>query len=506
MTSTEVKNSKKKVFFFGSDPGLMDVVSGIVAGLGYSFEVVTDREAGLGGVMDHAPDMIMIELERSGTSGFDILDGVRAENRRLPVILFGDSSAENILRALRGGATDYFVKPVRGDVLNERLAAILPDMRREADEMEEEKIRRLLENMERNNRELTTLLEITSSFSVSGNSKKELLNRLTELAAEFMNCEAASIMLVNERTDSLEFVVATGEKKNRLETISVPMGEGIAGWVAVHGKPEVVNDTSKDPRFTGSVDRESGFVTRQILAVPLRLENRIIGVLEVINTKDGRRLGNDDLRLLANIGERAATVIETVKVIEEQQNFYVQTTNIIVKAIEKKDVYSVGHSWSVAELCHKIAADMNLSETEKSDLHFGALLHDIGKLDMPSSLFNKRSLSEREIELIRRHPVNGAKLLEPIMVWKGVVPHVLYHHEAWDGSGYPFGHTGESIPLGARIINLAEAYTVMRSPNSYKKRMSIKEAILEVMRMSGKQFDPDIVKVLISVLERSRSI
>ena len=87
-------------------------------------------------------------------------------------------------------------------------------------------------------------------------------------------------------------------------------------------------------------------------------------------------------------------------------------------------------------------------------------------------------------------------------MWKNVVPCILYHHEAWDGSGYPFGRSGNSIPLLARIINLAESFTVMRSPNSYKRQMTLKETILEIMRSAGKQFDPDIVKVLVKVIEK----
>jgi len=165
-------------------------------------------------------------------------------------------------------------------------------------------------------------------------------------------------------------------------------------------------------------------------------------------------------------------------------------------------MFSEGHSWKVAEFCHKISRAMNLSDQERNDLHFGALLHDIGKLDMPSTYFNKRELSDRERELLRQHPVKGAKLLEPITLWKNIVPTVLYHHEAWDGSGYIFGRSGESIPLGARIINLTEAFTVMRSGNSYKRQMTLKESVLEIMRNSGKQFDPSIVKVFVGVLER----
>ena len=502
MTVNSSNEISKKVLLFERDDESITLLSGVLAGIGYSVEVVSDGFTGLDDVREYTPDMIIADVGYPSPSGMEVLEGLRARKLRVPIIITGDASHENILRAFRSGATDYFTKPLDAGVLKKRTSEILAKARVTEDKIDEQDVRQLLHNMERNNHELNTLLKISSSFNVSGDSKKELLNRLTDLAAESMNCEAASIMLVNERANVLEFVVATGVKKTRLETMTVPMGEGIAGWVAVHGEPQIVNDTMSDGRFTGKVDEESGFMTRQILAIPLRIENRIIGILEVINARDHRILADDDLRVLTEIGERAATVIEAARTIEDQQNFYIQTTNIIVRAVERKDMFSIGHPWMVAELCHKIAVKMNLSETEKSDLHFGGLLHDIGKLEMPCMLFNKRSLSERELQFVRQHPVKGAKLLEPITIWNGVVPYVLYHHESWDGSGYPFGRMGESIPIGARIINLAEAFSVMRAPNSYKKRMTIKESILEIMRMAGKQFDPEIVKAFVSVLEK----
>ena len=505
MENIDLKDLKKRILLFVRDSDSLALMKDALADFGYNVETVEDAVAGIDGVEADTPDMIIADVEFPDLSGLEILEKVVSCNMNIPVIITGEASEKNILQAFRNGASDYLEKPLDSAMLEERITAVLAQRQEALEDIEKDNLQQLLKNMERDNKELNNLLEISSSFDISGSSKKVLLDHLTDVAAESMNCEAASIMLIKERENVLEFVVATGEKKQRLETMTIPMGEGIAGWVAVHGESQIVNDTSTDERFTGKVDDESGFITRQILAIPLQLDGKIIGVLEVINARDQRILAEKDLRLLTAIGERAATVIETTRTIEDQQNFYVQTTNIIVKAIEKKDMFSEGHPWEVAELCHKISLGMNLTETEKNDLHFGALLHDIGKLDMPSSLFNKRSLSERELDYVRQHPVKGAKLLNPITIWSGVVPFILYHHEAWDGSGYPFGRLGDSIPLGARIIGLAEAYSVMRSPHSYKKQMSLKEAILEVMRLSGKQFDPDVVKAFVSMLEKSGS-
>jgi putative nucleotidyltransferase with HDIG domain len=499
METGPLSKTNKKILLLDSGKETLDAVENAFGEHGYFVEVFP-AGSGFEKVKEILPEIIIADVDFPGLAGLELLNKVNRENLNIPVILLGQNS-HSILSAFREGAIDYFVQPLDSFELKSRVPALLNRIFRPHSGTDTDSQKNLIHQLERTKKEIGDLLKISSTLNPS-RDLKESLSDLTELAAETMNCEAASIMLANHREKVLEFVVVTGEKHLRLETMSVPMNEGIAGWVATHGEPLIVNDAAKDPRFTGRVDRESGFVTRQILAVPMKVEGEITGVLEVINTRNHRILDSEDLRILESITERAGLVIETTRKIETQQNFYVQTTNLIVRAIEKKDIYSEGHAWKVAELSHKISKAMNLSNNDRNDLHFGSLLHDIGKLDMPSGYFNKRDLSEREKEILHQHPVKGAKLLEPITLWKPIVPCVLFHHEAWDGSGYMLGKSGDSIPLGARIINLAEAFSVMRAGNTYKRQMTLKESVLEVMRNSGKQFDPGIVKVFVGVLEK----
>jgi len=501
MNNNESSASGKRIVLFDRDPDSVMVFKAVCEELGHSLFAVADRDSGIDVLSSSVPDLVVADVGFPRLPGFVLMDEISRRKLTIPVAIIS-SHPEDMLKALRGGAVDFFRKPVSRVEVADRIPAILDKKGKSpalpvSDTEAKQTIR-----LEREIKELKDLLLIISSLDVSGDSKR-ILQRLSDLAAQSMNCEAVSIMLKNERENTLEFVVATGEKGGRLETMGVPIGEGIAGWVALYGKPQIVNDTSKDSRFTGKIDEESGFVTRQILAVPMILQGEITGVLEVINTKDKRELGDDDLRILNDITDRAALVIGMTKKIESQENFYIQITNILVKAIEKKEMYAESRSWKVAELCHKIGVEMGLSENEMNDLYFGSLLHDIGKLEIPGILLNKQNLSDREKDFLRQHTVKGAKLIEQIILWKAAVPGILYHHEHWDGSGYPFGRAGESIPLLARIINIAESYTVMRSPNTYKRQLTLRESILEIMRGAGKQFDPEIVKVFIRVLEKN---
>ncbi|MCE5251808.1 HD domain-containing protein [bacterium] len=500
MNNHDSETSGGHVLLFDRDPDSIELFKSVFDTTGLTVISVTDKESGIEELGSGAVKLVLAAVDFPRYPGFVLLQDSISDNRTIPVVILSPKQ-EDMLKAIRSGATDFFRKPLNRTEIIHRIPILLENAKKYQVSVPMGMTTDILSKLERENKEMNDLLRISSSLDVSIDSKM-ILKRLTDLAAESMNCEAASIMMKNDRENVLEFVVATGEKEERLETMSVPMGEGIAGWVALYGKPQIVNDTEKDERFTGKIDEESGFITRQILAVPMNLDNEIIGVLEVINTKDNRTLTSEDLRILIDITDRAAKVIGTIKKIESQHNFYIQTTNILVKAIEKKDMFADGHSWKVAELCHKIGSALSLSENDMNDLYYGALLHDIGKLEMPCTLLNKRNITDREKEYLKQHTIKGAKLLEPIIMWKSVVPCILYHHESWDGSGYPYGRSGESIPLLARVINLAESFTVMRSSNTYKRQMTLKEAILEVMRSSGKQFDPELVKVLIIVLEK----
>jgi HD-GYP domain-containing protein (c-di-GMP phosphodiesterase class II) len=503
MNTNNIEKFGGSVLLFDRDHDSIELFKSVFDDVGVTVIPVADRESGVEALKSGSVLMVFAAVDFPRYPGFILLQEIVDSNLNIPVIIVSPNP-EDILRAIREGATDFFRKPLNRTEIMHRVRILLKQNIHRITQPPVENMQEIVRKLERENKELYDLLRISSSLDASGDTKI-ILKHLTDLAAESMNCEAASIMLKNDRENVLEFVVATGEKGGRLETMTVPIGEGIAGWVALYGKPQIVNDTSKDERFSGKIDKESGFITRQILAVPMLHDGEIIGVLEIINTKDNRTLTADDLRVLVDITDRATKVIGATKKIEAQHNFYIQTTNIIVKAIEKKDMFADGHSWKVAELCHKIGSALNLSDNEMNDLYYGAILHDIGKLELPGSLLNKRNLTDREREFLKQHSIKGAKLLEPIILWKSVVPCVLYHHENWDGSGYPFGRTGESIPLLARIINLAEAFTVMRSSTSYKRQLTLKEAILEIMRSSGKQFDPELVKVFIKVLEKDAS-
>lgn len=181
---------------------------------------------------------------------------------------------------------------------------------------------------------------------------------------------------------------------------------------------------------------------------------------------------------------------------EDLRTTYMRTIKVLAQAIEARDHYTHSHSENVAKYATVIASEMGLSAKEIETIRQACELHDLGKIGIEDSILMKpEALTKEEWVEIRKHPVIGATILEPLTFLSDVIELVRQHHEHYDGSGYPDGKKGEEISLGARIINLADAYEAMRSARSYRKIPLSKEAAIEEIRNhSGTQFDPKVVE------------
>jgi putative nucleotidyltransferase with HDIG domain len=182
----------------------------------------------------------------------------------------------------------------------------------------------------------------------------------------------------------------------------------------------------------------------------------------------------------------------------------VATLAALSSTIEARDPFARGHASRVDVLAHSLAFRLGLDRQALLRLRLGALLHDIGKLAVPEAVLVKRgALNDVERAQIRRHPGAGAWMLRAIGVANEALPGVLFHHERWDGRGYPGGLAGESIPLEARILAVADAFDAITSIRPYRSARPAANALDELQRCAGSQFDPEIVDVFIAVcLER----
>ena len=170
------------------------------------------------------------------------------------------------------------------------------------------------------------------------------------------------------------------------------------------------------------------------------------------------------------------------------------------RAIEARDPYTRGHSTRVTALAELLARRLGWSEERLASLRVGGPLHDIGKLAVPEAVLSKEGrLDEQELAQIQEHPRIGARLILRIAALRQAIPYVLYHHERWDGTGYPSGKAGEEIPVEARVLALADAFDAMTSDRPYRPALTREEALAEVERCAGTQFDPEIARLFLEL-------
>lgn len=187
----------------------------------------------------------------------------------------------------------------------------------------------------------------------------------------------------------------------------------------------------------------------------------------------------------------------------ETRNLFFGTVSALSQAIDAKDGFTRGHADRVSRIAGAIAREMRLSERQIEQIELAGLLHDIGKIGVEDRILMKPSkLEADEQELMRRHPIYGASILEPSAALRPLVPLVLHHHESFDGSGYPEGLKADDIPLGSRIIIVADAYEAMTSDRIYRKAIGHERAMQQLNRFKGVQFDPNVVRALETLIER----
>jgi len=344
--------------------------------------------------------------------------------------------------------------------------------------------------------QLRTLTKLSAILN-STLDPKEVQKRAMEAATELMNAQVGSLLLVDEKNNELYFEVALGEKGAQVKAIRLKIGEGIAGWVAQHGEPLIVEDVQKDPRFAKKADKKSSFVTRNMICVPVRIKDKTIGVLQAINKEEGA-FAQEHLELFQMLANQVGIAIENARLMEDLRQTFYETAEALAEAIEKRDPYTGGHTKRVLTYSMAAAGYMGLSPEEMEQLKLSAILHDIGKIGVEDRVLRKQaSLNDEEFGLMKTHPRMGAEIMQHVEKLKYVIPGMKYHHERFDGKGYPEGLKDVEIPLIARIISVADTFDAMTSDRPYRKGLSDEAAISELMKFSAIQFDPDVVKAFI---------
>jgi putative nucleotidyltransferase with HDIG domain len=346
-------------------------------------------------------------------------------------------------------------------------------------------------------------LSLIQELGKAVNSSLDLdsvLNYFIDMTTRITDSDRATLMLYDDANQELYVEVSRGFDDPEVLQVRLKLGEGVAGRAAQLKRPIKIENTGKsaDYKELPNLKRKTDLT---LISAPLINKDNLVGVIncERVLSKKGP-FTPENLDLLETLGSQASIAIENARLYHNLLNVYLETIRSLAAAIDAKDSYTHGHSRRVTDLSVGIALQMGLARSEVDTIRHASLLHDVGKIGISEQILLKPGrLTDDEFETIKSHPHIGAGILNSIEFLKNVCEIIKHHHERFDGKGYPSGLGGSEIPLGSRIICVADSFDAITSCRPYRKPLTFAEATDEVKRCAGSQFDPMVVEAFIKL-------
>ena len=338
---------------------------------------------------------------------------------------------------------------------------------------------------------------------------KAILDVVLQQVKNELGIDAAEIFVFAEALESLQCKARIGYKDNNVPDQKLRLGKGLAGKVALEQKTLRISNLKEESE---GFSENPEMVSEEFLSyigVPLIAQGKRKGVLAVLHRTPLAR-DMEWYKFLDMLAGQAAIAIENITLFEDlQKNIkelrlaYDSTLEGWARALELRDQETLGHSKRVTKLTMMLAKAAGIEESLLEHIYRGALLHDIGKMGVPDAILNKQGpLTDIEWMVMKQHPIFGYEMLEKIRYLKLALEIPYYHHEKWDGSGYPFGMHGDSIPLPARIFTIVDVYDALTNRRPYRAKIWEKEeALVYISEKSGTHFDPELVILFQEIME-----
>ena len=354
--------------------------------------------------------------------------------------------------------------------------------------------------LESTQRYLTTLHKVSDILS-RATGVEALFDSIAQTILDITGGDRAAILMRASDAGGVDMVAV--RKKDAGDTGEVKLSRTVVNDVLEKGISAFTDDALVDDRYLGgeSIVRQR---IRSVMCAPMRTTDEILGVLYV-DSRMAREFNEAELELLAAIGNQAGIALHRARLMAEVERLFLDVMKAIASIIDAKDGYTHKHSERVAAFGVRLAHHLGFDADGRAIVELSGLLHDVGKIGVPDAILNKPAkLTDAEFSQIRLHPLHGARILSNIQSEKvaNVLPGVKYHHERWDGTGYPEGLKGEEIPLLGRVLGVADFLDALTSDRTYRKGSSLEEALQMLQELAGQAFDPEIVKAAVELHER----
>ena len=514
---------KRTILVIDDDRRVLELLQISLAQNGFKVATAGTGEDGLEIVRKGPPDLIILDLRLPRKTGFEVCAALKSskDTAHIPVIMVSASAEiDSRLQGLMHGADDYLTKPFSPKELLIKVRRIFERIERAEHltsknrELETE-VARNREDLVVRNKELrfqVYSLETLMGLSHQLNSSLEvadLLNTLILSVVGQLRVGSACLFLTDEReTPSwLEASTHKGIKEELVRAIRFDYrGSFIQALLPQEGeeaRPARISDFENDPALASTIGplHAAGLT----LVSPVLMKDRLSAILAVGEKVNGHDFHSADLEMLKALSESAGIAIENARLFQDLQEAYVSTVRLLVSRIEEKDPYTHGHTERVAGYAVGIAKELGFRAEEVQRIQFGAFLHDIGKVHTQDNILHKPgALTDEEWRLVKAHPVRGAEMIRGVKFLERVTDMVRHHHERVDGRGYPDGLVGDQISVGAKIVNVADAFDAMTTDRPYRAGLTVEQAIGQMTQKAGTQFAAEIVTVFVDGLRQGR--
>jgi len=470
------------ILIVDDEKSICDILSQFLLKKDYQISVASNGEKALEIVHEEEIDLVLTDIKMPGMSGVDLLKKIKEHNRYLPVLITtGYPTLDTAVEALKLGAFDYLTKPFHLEEIHEKIKRALASKKLEEENLLFSK--------------LVSLHEVTKVLA-STYQIHELNEKFLDYSIQLARADGGILMFCHANVSPVIVKISENPFENTYWNQKVFYS--LADWIIKNEEPLLLDSNpEKNPVGMPLLPKE----LRCCIGFPLKTPKRTIGVLTLIRLKEKERFSSVELEIINVLSSQASIAIENVHLYQNIRDNYLKTIRAFALAVEAKDRYTHGHSENVMKYAVILAKKMGLPDYEIEHVKYAGLLHDIGKIGISEAILNKPGrLTESEFAMIKKHPELGVHIIADVPFLKSLVPLVLHHHEFYNGFGYPRGISGEKIPLGARILTVADAYEAMTSDRPYRKSLSQERGKQILLEEKGKQFDPHIVDVFIEIL------